>query len=44
MSQSQTKALQARYVTRTSCGFCEGAHGQPAGACRDASGRCKGTC
>jgi hypothetical protein len=25
----------ARTVTRTSCGFCEGTHGQLSGVCRD---------
>jgi hypothetical protein len=29
---------------RSSCGFCEGTHGQPRGRCYDSSGRCKGTC
>jgi len=28
---------------RTSCGFCEGGHGQPRGACHDVHGRRKGT-
>ena len=27
---------------RTSCGFCEGGHGQPRGVCQDVDGRCKG--
>ena len=28
--------------TRTSCGFCEGGHGQPRGVRQDVDGRCKG--
>jgi len=43
MSQSQS-LRSARLVSRTSCGFCEGTHGQEPGRCYDASGRCKGTC
>ena len=31
-------------LARTSCGFCEGAHGQPQGRWYDVSKRCKGTC
>ena len=27
---------------RTSCGFCEGGHGQPRGVYQDVDGRCKG--
>jgi hypothetical protein len=34
---------ESRYVSRDSCGFCEGTHGQPAGVCRDAEGHCHGT-
>ena len=33
--------LPARQV-RTSCGFCEAAHGQAPGVCHDVHGRCKG--
>jgi hypothetical protein len=28
---------------RSSCGFCEGGHGQLPGVCHDINGRCKGT-
>jgi hypothetical protein len=40
MSQTVVPRKQA---VRTSCGFCESTHGQPAGICHDADRRCKGT-
>jgi hypothetical protein len=40
MSQTVVPRKQA---ARTSCGFCESTHGQPAGICHDADRRCKGT-
>ena len=42
MSQSQVTRSTRQYVTRTSCGFCEGGHGQPRGVCQDVDGRCEG--
>jgi hypothetical protein len=42
---SATETLpSARQKPCTSCGFCEGSHGQLMGRWYDVSKRCKGTC
>jgi hypothetical protein len=43
MSRPQASELRPpANEVRSSCGFCEGNHGEPAGVCYDLNGQCNG--